>query len=232
MSLVACRFNPEHKCKASRIEIHEMKCPDRRYVPPEDMIPNNLVRPSRKPTKQELEEEIEIKKQINEYIRNTNNIPMQQPEVQKKNQKKRKKKHYHPQSYISQTNNNQQEVFSNDGVSSISGCSEVIKHESVNEIPFSNTDEQEKEINTNSEHTLYPDINDDYYIARYYGHNQSNSELYEWIPESHQQQLPRNNNTKNEEIINDINLYDPNKEDNVCSQLTMNNLIIKNMINI
>jgi hypothetical protein len=135
-------------------------------------------------------------------------------------------------SSFSQNNNNQQEVFSNDGVSSISGCSEIIKHESVNEIPFSNTDEQEREINTNSEQPPFENINDDYYNARYYGDNQSNSESYEWIRESHQQQLPRNNHTKTEEIINDINLYDPNKEDNVCSQLTMNNLIIKNMINI
>ena len=29
MSLVACRFNPSHKMKASRREIHEQKCPDR-----------------------------------------------------------------------------------------------------------------------------------------------------------------------------------------------------------
>ena len=29
MSLVACRFNPNHKMKASRREIHEQKCPDR-----------------------------------------------------------------------------------------------------------------------------------------------------------------------------------------------------------
>ena len=29
MSLVQCRFNPNHKMKASRREIHEQKCPDR-----------------------------------------------------------------------------------------------------------------------------------------------------------------------------------------------------------
>ena len=29
MSLVACRYNPNHKMKASKREIHELKCPDR-----------------------------------------------------------------------------------------------------------------------------------------------------------------------------------------------------------
>lgn len=29
MSLVQCRFNPAHKCKPGRLEIHEYKCPDR-----------------------------------------------------------------------------------------------------------------------------------------------------------------------------------------------------------
>jgi hypothetical protein len=33
MSLVACRFNPNHKMKASRREIHEQKCPDRFNCP-------------------------------------------------------------------------------------------------------------------------------------------------------------------------------------------------------
>ena len=29
MSLVECRYNPNHRMKASRREIHEQKCPDR-----------------------------------------------------------------------------------------------------------------------------------------------------------------------------------------------------------
>ena len=227
MSLVTCRFNPQHKCKASRIEIHEMKCPNRYYVPPEDMIPNNLTRPSRKPTKEELQEEIEIKRQINEYIYNTNNIPNQQPEVKKKNHRKKKKKNCCPQSLLSQNNNNQQEIFSNNDVSSISGYSEVYKNESINEIPFSNIDEQEEEISTNSKQPPFYNINDDYYNARHFGDNHSNSNLYDSISESHKQQLPRNNNLKNKEIINDINLYDPKNEDYVCSQITMNNLTFK-----
>ena len=28
-SLVACRFNPNHRMKPSKREIHEQKCPDR-----------------------------------------------------------------------------------------------------------------------------------------------------------------------------------------------------------
>ena len=29
MSLVECRYNPNHRMKASKREIHEQKCPDR-----------------------------------------------------------------------------------------------------------------------------------------------------------------------------------------------------------
>ena len=29
MNYAVCRYNPNHKCKKSRIEIHELKCPDR-----------------------------------------------------------------------------------------------------------------------------------------------------------------------------------------------------------
>ena len=29
MNYVVCRYNPNHKCKPSRIDIHELKCPDR-----------------------------------------------------------------------------------------------------------------------------------------------------------------------------------------------------------
>ena len=29
MNYVICRYNPNHKCKPSRIDIHELKCPDR-----------------------------------------------------------------------------------------------------------------------------------------------------------------------------------------------------------
>lgn len=32
MSLVPCRFNPAHKCKPGRLEIHEYNCPDRKIA--------------------------------------------------------------------------------------------------------------------------------------------------------------------------------------------------------
>ena len=81
MSLVACRYNPNHKMKPSKREIHEQKCPDRftcktkfKHCPydPLHLIPENeyefhkLNCKSRPNITAEEEEEIERAKTLND----------------------------------------------------------------------------------------------------------------------------------------------------------------------
>ena len=81
MSLVQCRFNPNHKMKASRREIHEQKCPDRftcqkkfKYCPydpleliEEDKYEKHLLECKHRPNiTVEEEEQIERAKKLND----------------------------------------------------------------------------------------------------------------------------------------------------------------------
>ena len=43
MSLVECRYNPNHRMKASRREIHEQKCPDRFKFPKKNISIAHMI---------------------------------------------------------------------------------------------------------------------------------------------------------------------------------------------
>ena len=58
MDLVVCRFNPNHKVKKSRIQIHEQKCPDRiKYQDKYKLCPYN---PNHHPRKESYEKHLLI----------------------------------------------------------------------------------------------------------------------------------------------------------------------------
>lgn len=120
MSLVSCRFNPNHKMKPSKREIHEQKCPDRfrckikyKYCPydplelikEEDYEAHLLVCKSRPKITREEEEAIEQAKKLNDIATEKEQIKyarekyykgcVEEPEIPglgKNAQKKNKKK--------------------------------------------------------------------------------------------------------------------------------------------
>ena len=90
MNLVECRYNPNHKMKPGKREIHEQKCPDRfkcrkkfKYCPydPLELIPENeydkhLLECKSRP-KITAEEEEEIKR-----AKTLNNIPTEREQIE------------------------------------------------------------------------------------------------------------------------------------------------------
>ena len=120
MSLVECRYNPNHKMKPSKREIHEQKCPDRfkckikykhcpydplELIKEEDYQKHILNCKSRPNITAEEEEEIEKAKAMNDIATEQEQIRyarqkyykncVEEPEIPglgKKTQKKNKKK--------------------------------------------------------------------------------------------------------------------------------------------